>query len=268
MPSKQLLRRLILVLLLFTPSALQANETIYRFAIPPWQKGKKVDEIRDLYAPMLKWLWEQTGHRFIFMRGRNYADVIEMIASGKVQLAGLSPVPYVLAKRKNDQINLLATELKWNKDKSKLIDSYRGYVLARKNRDDIRSVEDLKGKKFGFVKLESSSGYKYPNVMLLERGIIPDQFFSKVFFLGGHPRVTDAIAAGSIDAGATWDYNWSQARKKHGDIYKSIMETPPIPNLCVVAHPSVPASLQAKIQKSLTKIPPNLLRGLPAKGYQ
>jgi len=265
--SKLLLNGLLLLLILLNSSVLQASSPVYYFAIPPWQKGRAVDEIRNLYTPLLKYLGKQTGSKFMFVRGRNYAHVIEMIASGKVHLANLSPVPYVLAKRKNNQINLLATELKINKINGKLTDSYQGSILVLKNRNEIQTVEDLKGKKFGFVKLESSSGYKYPNAMLRERGIIPNQFFSNVYFLGGHPRVTDALAAGSIDAGATWDFNWSQAKKKNGDIYKTILDTPPIPNLCIVAHQSMPKSVQKKIQDSLTNIDPKLLTGLPASGF-
>lgn len=264
---KSLLYGLLLTILLLISNALQAETPVYYFAIPPWQKGRAVDKIRNLYGPFLKYLGEETGSQFMFVRGRNYAHVIEMIASGKVQMANLSPVPYVLAKRKNSQIKLLATELKRNKNNGELSDSYQGSILALKSRNDIQTVEDLKEKKFGFVKLESSSGYKYPNAMLRERGIIPKQYFSNVYFLGGHPRVTDAIAAGSIDAGATWDFNWSQARKKHGDIYKTILDTSPIPNLCIVAHPSMPKLLQAKIQELLIHIDPSLLQGLPAEGF-
>ncbi|MBF0369724.1 MAG: phosphate/phosphite/phosphonate ABC transporter substrate-binding protein [Magnetococcales bacterium] len=257
----------VLSFLLLLSGQAMAETPVYNFAIPPWQKGRAVDDIRILYKPMLTWLGEQTGSRFNFIQGRSYAHIIEMVANGQVQLAGMSPVPYVLAKRMNPEVSVLTTELKWNKDKTRLIDAYRGYILTHQDREDIQQVEDLAGKRFGFVKLESSSGYKYPNALLRDRGIIPAQFFSDIFFLGGHPRVTDAIAAGSIDAGATWDFNWSQAEKKHGQIFKPILETPPIPNLCIVAHPSLPKSIQDKIQGLLVNIDPALLKGLPAQGY-
>jgi len=240
---------------------------VYHFGIPPYQKGQTVDEIRELYKPMLDWLGKQVGCRFDFVGGGSYEEMINMVVEGKVHLAGLGPVPYVIAKQKNPSIKLLLTELQWNPDKTQLVDAYHGYILALKTRKDLNGIEDLKGKLFAFVDRHSTSGYQYPNAVLRKKGIIPEEYFSKVYFMGSHPRVTDAVAAGSIDAGATWDYNWNQAKKKHGDVFKVLYETPPIPNLTIVSHPSLPAEIVIKIKKVLPTIDPALLKGLPTAGF-
>ncbi len=239
----------------------------YHFGIPPYQKGQTVDEIRGLYKPLLVWLGKQLGCRFDFIGAETYDQMIDMVATGRVQVAGLGPVPYVEAKNKNPDLRLLLTELKWNQDKTKLVDVYHGYIVALKKRHDLNSLSDLKGKIFAFVDRNSTSGYQYPNALMRRQGIIPDRFFSKVYFLGSHPRVTDAVAAGSVDAGATWDFNLAQAIKKHGDIFKIISPPSAIPNLAVVAHPSLPLAVQRKIQQILPTVPAALLRGLPADGF-
>ena len=239
----------------------------YYFGIPPYQKGQSIDEIRTLYQPMLAWLGEQLGCRFDFIGANSYDEMIDMVATGQVQLAGLGPVPFIVAKQHNPDLQLLLTELKWNQDKSKLLDVYHSYIVALKTRADLNSLADLKGRPFSFVDEHSTSGYQYPNALMRRQGIIPEKYFSKVYFLGSHPRVTDAVAAGSIDAGATWDFNLEQARKKHGDIFKIIFSPPPIPNLTIVAHPSLPRELRAKIQRLLPTIDPALLKGLPSDGF-
>lgn len=239
----------------------------YNFGIMPWQKGQSVDDIRSMYRPMLDWLGKETGDTFSIVGTSDYEQMVDFLTSGRIQVANISPVPYVLAKKKNPEIRLLVTELSWNKDRTKKIDSYKGYILALKSRTDLNKLEDLKGKQFGFVDEDSTSGFRYPSILMRERGIEYKSFFSKYYFLGGHPRVTDAIVAGSIDAGATWDYNWSQADKKHGEVFKPLFETPPIPNLCIAAHPSLPLKVQKKIERALLAIDENLLRGLPAAGY-
>ncbi len=253
----------------FTKATAQTASSLprYHFGIPPYQKGQTVDEIRGLYKPMLIWLGKQVGCRFDFIGAETYEKMIDMVASGRVQVAGLGPVPYVEAKSKNSDLRLLLTELKWNQDKSKLVDVYHGYIVALKKRHDLNNLSDLKGKTFAFVDRNSTSGYQYPNALMRREGIIPDRFFSKVYFLGSHPRVTDAIAAGSIAAGATWDFNLAQAIKKHGDIFKIISKPSAIPNLAIVAHPSLPLDIQRKIQQILPTIPAALLRGLPADGF-
>ncbi len=240
---------------------------IYYFGIPPYQKGQSIDEIRDLYKPMLKWIGNRLACRFHFLGADTYEEMIKMVVEGKVHLAGLGPVPYVAAKQQNPNIKLLLTELRWDKEKKNLIDVYHGYILVLKTREDLKSLWDLKGKKFAFVNHNSTCGYRYPIAMIREKGINPDNFFSKFYFLGSHPRVTDAIVAGSVDAGATWNFNWSRAVKKHGDVFKQIVKTPPVPNLTIVAHPSLPDHICLKIQKILPTIDPSLLKGLPTAGF-
>ncbi len=260
---------LIAIFSLLTQPAAAADPSLpkYHFGIPPYQKGQTVDEIRELYKPMLTWLGEQAGCQFDFIGADTYEEMIKMVAAGRVHLAGLGPVPYVEAKKKNPALRLLLTELKWNQDKSKLVDVYHAYIVALKKRDDLNGLPDLKGKSFAFVDTHSTSGYQYPNALMRAQGIIPENFFGKVYYLGSHPRVTDAIAADSIDAGATWDFNLGQAIEKHGDIFKIIFAPPPVPNLAIVAHPSLPLDIQEKIRSVLPKIDPALLQGLPTNGF-
>jgi phosphonate transport system substrate-binding protein len=240
---------------------------VIRFGIPPWQKGVSVDEVRGLYTPMLEWLGEQIEYRIIVVGSPSYERMIDMVAQGAVQLAVLSPVPYVQARRRNPALELIVTETKWNETQAALTDSYTGYIVSLKSRSDINALEDLRDRRFAFVNLESSSGYRVPNAIMRQNAIDYRTFFRKTFFLGSHPRVTDAVAEGSVDAAATWDYNFDQAIAKHGGVFKIIHRTPPIPNPCVVAHPSLPAPVRERIRENLLKIDPRLLEGSPARGY-
>jgi ABC-type phosphate/phosphonate transport system substrate-binding protein len=76
-----------------------------------------------------------------------------------------------------------------------------------------------------------------------------------------------AIVAGSVDAGATWDFNWSQAMQKHQDVFKALWTSPPIPNVGIAVHPAVPEAMQKKVQDALLRIDPRLLQGLSPLGY-
>ena len=248
------------------PADLNKLKPVLRFAITPWQKGKDLRELHENYRPMLSYLSEACGYRFEIICGRTYQETIDLISEGKVQLANLSPVPYVMSKRRNPDLNILVVEKSWNKARTQQTDSYIGMIVCKKDAP-YKSIKDLKGCRFGFVKRESSSGYRYPNAMLIERGIQYKEFFGKTYFLGSHPRVTDAVAAGSIDAGATWDYNLLLAQQKNGDVYKILYQTPPIPNLCVVAHPSVDINLQQQLKELLLNIDPSKLERTTADSF-
>lgn len=244
------------------------NKPVYYYGVMPIQKGQTVDEIRAMYKPLLTWLGAQVGCRFILVRGETYEEMINMISEGKVQLATLGPLPYVTLKKKNPNIKLLASELYWDADREKPHDSYPGYILALKTREDIKTFQDFKDKKFAFVSHQSTLGYMYPKLLLSLKGLTPEDFFSKIFFMGSHARVTDAIAAGSVDGGgATISFNFRKAVEKHGNVFKVIVESPPMPSQAVVAHPLLPDDICDRIQKTLPTIDPDLLEGLGRYGY-
>ncbi len=250
-----------------TAEPTSSSARVYKFGLTPWQKGQTEDDIRALYKPMLDWLGRQIDAQFVIVGAKDYKQASELLANGTVQFASISPAPFVVAQKQTPGIKMLVTEMSWNIDKTKKSDSYTGYILTLKSRDDIKTVQDLKNKNFGFVSEESTSGFIIPNALLKDQGIDYQSFFAKPFFLGSHPRVTDALVAGSIDAGATWDFNWSQSIEKHGDVFKVVLTSPPIPNLGIAVHPSVPAEIQEQVRSALLKIDAKLLEGLPAAGY-
>jgi phosphonate transport system substrate-binding protein len=253
-----------IVLCLFT---IRVNAEIIWVGITPWQKGQNTDDINQLYIPMFKYLSEKTGVEFKLRAMPSYEQTSQDIADGKIQLAMLSPAPYIHAKNLNPKIRILVTELSWNQNKNAKNDSYRSFILVKKDRKDLVDIKSLKDKSFAFVSEESTSGFRVPSAYFRKQKIEPRNYFSKLMFLGSHPSVTDAIAAGSIDAGATWDFNWQQAKIKNGDIFKALWTSQPIPNLCVAAHPKISLALQEKIKKYLIEVPSELLEGLSSVGF-
>ncbi len=247
--------------------SVDAKTEICRFGIPPWQKGRSFGEMRQKYLPFLNWMTEQTGCRFVPIGAKSYEDLINKLASGQILVSEISPVPYVLAKQKNPGVNILVTALSPTPDKTGLQDAYLGYIVTLKTHDTINTLQDLKGRVFGFVKPESSSGFKYPNALMKEQGIDYNTFFAKTLFLGSHPNVTGALVEKSIDAGATWQYNLDSARKKYGDVFKVILKTPPIPNILIATHPDLPMDIREKLQNILPNIPVELMKDIPAQGF-
>lgn len=239
----------------------------YRFGVTPWQHGQSNDDIRALYKPLLEWLGRRVGAEFAIVGAAGYGETIDLLANEAIDLAAISPVPFVLAKLRNPKVNMLATELSMDFGNRWKTPSYEGFIIARADRNDIPDLESLRGTRFGFVRQQSTSGYVYPVAQFIRRGIDYKTFFSRVYFLGSQPRVTDAIASGSIDAGATWDYNLKQAIHKHGPVFKIIAKTGTIPNLGIAANSSVSIEMQNKIRAALLQAEEPLFRGLPAAGY-
>jgi phosphonate transport system substrate-binding protein len=240
---------------------------LYRFGVTPWQHGQSADDIRELYKPLLEWLGRRVGAEFIIVGASGYGEMIDLLANESVDLAAISPVPFVLAKQRNPRVNMLVTELSWDYGNTRRSPAYEGFIIARADRHDINGLDSLRGMRFGFVRKQSTSGYVYPTANFIRNGIDYKKFFSRVYFLGSQPRVTDAVASGSIDAGATWDYNLKQAVNKHGPVFKIVAKTGTIPNLGIAANSSVPRKTQDDIRAALLEAEAPLFRGLPAAGY-
>jgi phosphonate transport system substrate-binding protein len=262
--------RLIAVVLIYLAGALTCEialaDPLHRFGVPPWQRGQSVDDIRRLYKPLLEYLGRATDAKITIVTARNYDEMVRNFADGRVDFGTISPMPYVLAQRLNPGVKLLLTELSWDPTHSKRLDSYQGMIVTLRARDDIKTVDDLRRKRMGFVSEESTSGFVFPSAYLQSIGIDYRTDFRSYAFLGSHPRATDALVAGSVDAAATWDFNFNQAVLKHGDVFKVIFQTT-IPNLLIATHPSLPDKTREAIKAALLNVDDELLRGLPTGGY-
>ncbi len=264
---------IVTLLLIFTTTAFPVvyadTPQICRFGVPPWQKGRSFKEERKKYLPLLKWMTKQTGCKFVPVGASSYEDLIDKISQGKVHVTELGAVPYIQVKKKNPEVDILATALVWNTAKTELIDSYRSLIVTLAKNDDINSLQDLKGKKIGFVNHESTSGFVYPSAsMKQEEDIDYETFFEKHFFLGSHPNVTNAIVAGSIMAGATYDKNLEAAQKKHGKIFKVLWKSKPIPNVLLASHASLPDSVRQKLIEVLPQADIELFKDISLmKGF-
>lgn len=257
---------ILLVLAVFLPACPAWSQEAYLFGAPPWQRGQTSYDVRNAYRPLLEHLSQLVGKPIFLVSPTSYEDVIQYYVDGRIHFGPIAPASYVLLLKKNPGVRRLATELSWDESRTRKQDYSLSQVITLKSRQDIHSLEDLQGKSIAFVDQYSPSGFACLVATLHKNGKDYRAFFSRYFFLGSHPRATDALAAGSVDAAATWDFNLAQAIQKYGDIFKVVWEQG-MPNAPIVAHPSLPKRDQDIIASALLTIDPALLAGLPTAGY-
>jgi ABC-type phosphate/phosphonate transport system substrate-binding protein len=78
---------------------------------------------------------------------------------------------------------------------------YAAFVVRRDARYE--KLADLASTTVGWVSTLSAAWYVVPRLHLRSLGIEPDALFAKQLLLGSHARVREALAAGTIDVGAT-----------------------------------------------------------------
>src|SRR5438093_10828778 len=132
----------------------------------------------------------------------SYAAQIDALCAGQVDVAFIAPLQMTLALDKGC-VTPIAAALRKDAE-GKLTTTYESQVLVRKD-SGIKTLADLKGKKFAFTDAISASGYLFPSLMVKQKtGQEPKTFFASTIFAGGHPQAALAVYQGTVDGAATF----------------------------------------------------------------
>lgn len=147
--------------------------------------------------------------------GTNYTSIITAMTSGKADIASFGPLSYVLAADKGGAQAILRALAPANK-----ADHYYSYIITTP-KTGIKTLTDLKGKKFSFTDPASTSGNLVPRYTLLNAGIDPDKDLQATY-VGSHNLSLTAVLTGKVDAGAmasdTYDSMLQQGKFNVKDI--------------------------------------------------
>ncbi|WP_170595832.1 phosphonate ABC transporter substrate-binding protein [Ruegeria arenilitoris] len=190
----------------------------------------------------------------------DYNGVIQGLLGGTIDMAWLGASAYAKTYL-SDPEAVEPVLVKVN------VDGGYGYYsvgFARKD-SGITSLDDMKGKVFGFGDPNSTSGYLIPSIEIpqatgatMESG----DYFGEVKFTGGHEQTIVAVNNGDVDGGVTWADglgNWedgynSGALRRAVDAglvdmndMVEIWKSKPIPEGPVVLLKALPADVKEKM---------------------
>lgn len=155
---------------------------------------------RTYYEELLQLIAGKMNRRAEFSQRRTYAEVNELVRKKEVDLAFVCAGPYTQGK-KEFGMEMLVVPVANGKT------VYHSYIIAGKS-SPIRSLDDLRGKKFAFTDPQSNTGSLVPSYMLAKRGETPQSFFREVFYSNGHDNSIRAVANGQADGAAVDSLIW------------------------------------------------------------
>ena len=242
----------------YAHSILKVSDTIQQVAVRH-KKPKEIlfgvnpfvapSVIRDNYIPILNAVAERIGYKARTIIVSDYDALGRALLQHLADVGWFSPFAYVSTKEKAD-ITPIVTPKVHNAT------SYTGYIITRKD-SGIHSLDDLKGRRFGFVDVKSASGYVYPKAALVEAGKNPDTYFGETLFLGSHNRVIEAVLQGEVDAGATYSEAMDAAGAAAAGQLDIILRTEPIPKDAIAAAPGVPEELIRRLREAFESVHEN-----------
>ncbi|THB77164.1 MAG: phosphonate ABC transporter substrate-binding protein [Desulfobulbaceae bacterium] len=197
----------------------------------------------------------------------DYNGVIEGLLGGNLDMAWLGASGYAKVYLTNpDAVEPVLTKI--NADGSF---GYYSIGFARKD-SGIKSLDDMKGKVFGFGDPNSTSGFLIPSIEIPAKGydMTPGKYFKDVVFTGGHEQTIVAVSNGDIDGGVSWADglgNWedgfnSGAFRKAVDaglvdmtLLQEIWRSNVIPEGPIVLRKDLPSDVKVKMVAMMASLP-------------
>jgi len=126
---------------------------------------------------------------------QSYDRVTQLIHKGKLDLAWVSPIPYIALVRKQSVVPLVSP--------FRGGPNYHGGIIVSAQ-SSLNGLPSLLGTRAAWVDRHSAAGFVIPRLELAAAGLDVKTAFSSQRFYGSHEAVTRAVATGAADFGATF----------------------------------------------------------------
>lgn len=239
MPTRRLAAAVLALAVALPTSVLaqERNPARLRVALLPDENASSLIQNAQ---PLKKYL-EQTLQKDIeLVVTTDYSSMIEAMRFGRIEVAYFGPFSYVLAKSRAPAIEPFAVGVERGSP------TYRSVLIATAG-GPVKSLEDIRGKAFGFGDQASTSSHLAPRAHLLKKARLDGERDYRPVHLGTHDAVARAVQAGQVPAGAL-SKPILDSLVKRGTIDASrvveLDQSAPIPNYPIVMQGNLAPALK------------------------
>jgi signal transduction histidine kinase/DNA-binding response OmpR family regulator/HPt (histidine-containing phosphotransfer) domain-containing protein len=217
------------------------------------------------------------GHRFELIP-LNWDGMREYIKTDKAEFVLSNPGMYVEFEA-NYGLRRLATLI--NLRQGKAVNRFGSVIIKRADRDDIQSIEDLKGKHLMIPSHSSWGGWQVGWMEMFKQGFNPYKELAQLSASGSHYKTVMAVLSGEVDAGVcrtdTLERLASTGQINLDDIalissknalypkFPFLLSTDLYPEWPFSAMPGVDNDLLKKVSSALISMPENSPAALTGK---
>jgi len=221
------------------------SKTLRMSMIPTTDPGKVTRESQ----PLVAYLEQEVRAKIDLTVPTNYAAVVEAIANDQVDIAYLGGFTYVQASKRSGVVPLV------QRDRDRNFHS----LFITQTESGINSLSDLKGHRFAFGDVNSTSGHLMPEYFMRELKVDPE-VISKAIYSGGHDATALAVANKKVDAGAL-DETVYQKMVADGKLdakqVKVFYTTPPFFDYVWVARKTLDPGIAESFSSAMLKLQAN-----------
>ena len=244
MRCSSVLLPLLLVAALFSSAA--GAEDAVRVGMIPDAGATQVSI--DEKAPLRDYLAKAVGKPVELIIPTNYNATVEALGNGSLDFAYLGGLTYVKAHARYGVDPLVQRDA----------DREFHALFITGTDSPVHTLADLKGKRFAFGDINSTSGHLMPYAVMREAGIDANKDLT-FRYTGSHPATAKAVEAGAVDAGAI-DESVYQAMLADGSLDKAKVRvfhtSPPFVDYVWVARKDVGAAEREKFAQAFLALDP------------
>jgi phosphonate transport system substrate-binding protein len=231
---------LLLALFPYTFSGIAQAEETLTLAVHPYLPVK---EIITRFTPLADYLGKEIGRPVSVRVGRDYDEHIVHVGNDRADIAFMGPASYVTMVAKYGKKPILARlEIRGQP-------VFQGHFIIRQD-SPLKTLVDLKGKRFAFGDRDSTMSHLVPQYMLEKAGVTLDKLaYHK--FLGSHNNVVLAVLSGDFDAGAVKDEVFDKFAPRG---LRSLASTPFFSEHLFVTRSSLPPNTIQAIRAAMVKL--------------
>jgi phosphonate transport system substrate-binding protein len=203
---------------------------------------------RERYMVLRQYLSDRLGIVVNFTSLSRYGNIIERFSSEKMDGAFFGSFTYALA---HNQLGVEPIARSVNLDGTS---TYHGYIFVRSDAG-IRTVDDMKGKRFVFVDRATTAGYLFPLAWFREKGIDNLRaFLGDEYFAGSHDAAIQAVLSKEADVGAAKNTIYDQLATENPRVRKELVilaASDVVPQNCLAVRKDLDPELKTALRQIL-----------------
>ena len=200
-------------------------------------------ELYRRFSPLADYLGRELDRPVQIHIASSYESHINSIGRGKIDIAFMGPASYVKLNRSFGRVPLLAA-FETNGSRT-----FRGVIVVRKD-SQIKTLSQLRGKKFAFGDVNSTMSHLVSRYMLLKAGV-DVKHLSKADFLTNHDNIALGVLSGNFDAGALKEDIYDQYAQQG---LRALAISDPMPDHIFVARAGLPDDTVRKVSEILLSL--------------
>ncbi len=225
--------------------------------------GESAPTVLRLNEPLRRSLEQRLGIPVELVVGASYAATGEALRFGRLDVAYLGPVTYILRSRRS-KLEPFACPTH-----EKVGPTFQAVVIVPAD-SPAKSLSDLKGKDIAFGDPASTSGTWVPRYMLAEAGLVSERDYS-LRVLGAHDAVALAVANHKAAAGGLSKPIYERLIREgkiDAKAVRTLAESSPIPEYMWTFREGLPPDFKEEVRKAFLDLKdPEALKVFRAEAF-